>query len=870
MYVTVGTRKSFTRRPRRPTLATVDLAEVTQGRRLHGRDRELDLLAAHLERIGAGEPAVVTLTGAAGTGKTSLLTAAAELAEAQGFLVLSARAAKAERDFAFGVVRQLLERTLPLPLDHDDIQAQLHGWWLWLSAHLAEHFPVLLLVDDAELADPQSTRWLGYAARRLAAGHRIGILLTRSTDTPAGDSPPFHRLPLRGLDRQACELVITDSLGGDLCPAFVETCQVVSAGNPARLTALIRTCLEIRASRLDLAVFGTPRLSEAVHRFLAEEDPALASLARTVAALDDAPIDLDLAAAVAGLTPSSALRAAKRLRELRFLTGARKPAFADRGVRVAIASGLSPAECQAAHAKAARVLRREQAPDRLVAAHLRKTDEIGEAWVTEVLLDAAGTALADGDPHEAVAHLRRVLREPLPPERREAVLFELGAAEVHADPAAAVRTLTRVVENDGEPARRARATELLSDALWLSGRWNEALNVLREAVRFWSVSHPRLAADLEVCVLYQSRHDPQAAVAIPRRLAALGHTSEAGTRRLNAFLAARGSVTGQPVAAVRRLALENGPTGPITGLGELRAFGAVVTALTNIEEYDLALLLCDKVLDDGASGLPLATGLALLNRAEIHYQRGELTSAGADLEAAADKLSLVDIKGELLDGARMRLVAARGDQAEIERLLARKRTTTTYLRACLTLHARGLLHAAAGDHASALADQLDCGRRLAHLGLTEHPQAPWRIAAALAHFELGNHEEALALAESELASARERNLPRRLGVALRVAGTVRDSPALLIEAVEVLGRSQARLELANAQASLKRTEPDQALTERERDVATLARKGWSNPEIAAALVLSRRTVEFHLTNIYRKLDISRRGQLAHKLPAKTG
>ncbi|WP_370948683.1 AAA family ATPase [Amycolatopsis sp. cg5] len=844
----------------------MDLAEVTYRRRLHGRDRELDLLAGHLARIGAGEPAVVTLAGAEGSGKTALLTATAELAETEGFLVLSARAAKAERDFPFGIVRQLLDCSLPLPLD-DDGQAQLHGWWLWLSAHLAERFPVLLLVDDAQLADPQSTRWLGYVARRLAAGHRIGILLT---GTPAGlDGPPSHRLTLGGLDPLACERMIADELGADVCPAFAQTCQVVSAGSPARIGALIRTCLEIRPRRLDLAAFGTPELSELVQRVLADEDPALVSFARTVAALDDVPTDLDLAGAVAGLAPSGTQEAAKRLRELRFLTGTKKATFADRGVRVAIAAGLSPADREDAHVKAARMLHRAQAPDRLVAAHIRKTTRIEEHWVADVLVDAARAALADGEPREAVAQLRRVLREPVPPERRAAVLFELGAAEVHVDPAAAVRTLTQVVGTVREPDRLARATELLSDALWLSGRWNEALDVLRKAVGRWAVSLPTLAADLEVGVLYQSRHDPQAVVEIPRRLAELGHTSAAGTRRLNAFIAARDSVTGA-VPAVRRLALANGPTGPITGLGELRAFGAVVGALTNIEEYDLALLLCEKVLDDGDRGLPLATGIALVNRAEIHYQRGELTAAAADLATASAKLSIVDIRDVLLDGIRLRLAAALGDRKEIDRLRARHRTIvmTTYLRGCLMLHARGLLHAAAGDHAAALADQLDCGRRLAHLGRADHPQTPWRTAAALAHFELGNQEEALALAETELTSARERNLPRRLGVALRVAGTVRDSPALLTEAVEVLSRSQARLELARAQASLKLTEPEHTLTERERDVAALAQKGWSNPEIATALVLTRRTVEFHLTNIYRKLDISRRGQLAGKPPLK--
>jgi DNA-binding CsgD family transcriptional regulator len=56
-----------------------------------------------------------------------------------------------------------------------------------------------------------------------------------------------------------------------------------------------------------------------------------------------------------------------------------------------------------------------------------------------------------------------------------------------------------------------------------------------------------------------------------------------------------------------------------------------------------------------------------------------------------------------------------------------------------------------------------------------------------------------------------------------------------------------------------------ALTTGERDVALLAAAGRTNPEIAAQLHLSRRTVENYLYRVYEKLGISTRDELASAL-----
>jgi DNA-binding NarL/FixJ family response regulator len=80
-------------------------------------------------------------------------------------------------------------------------------------------------------------------------------------------------------------------------------------------------------------------------------------------------------------------------------------------------------------------------------------------------------------------------------------------------------------------------------------------------------------------------------------------------------------------------------------------------------------------------------------------------------------------------------------------------------------------------------------------------------------------------------------------------------------------RARKELQALGEKVRRRTVETRDDLTAQERQIARLARDGLSNPEIAARLFLSPRTIEWHLRNVFSKLDIRSRRQLANALPS---
>ena len=174
------------------------------------RDAELARIEAAVARAQDGHGSLLVVEGPAGIGKSALIGAARVVSDAAGARTLRARGGELERDFAFGVVRQLLEpalaeaptrarddllqgpagvagRLLGLPgagSEGHEVAAPdasftvLHGLY-WLCANLSADRPLVLTVDDAHWADAPSLRFLAFLLPRLEELSLALVVATR-------------------------------------------------------------------------------------------------------------------------------------------------------------------------------------------------------------------------------------------------------------------------------------------------------------------------------------------------------------------------------------------------------------------------------------------------------------------------------------------------------------------------------------------------------------------------------------------------------------------------------------------------------------------------------------------------------------------
>jgi tetratricopeptide (TPR) repeat protein len=762
---------------------------VDGGQALLERDAALARIDRRLRDAIAGAGSLLLLEGLAGIGKTRLIVAAGQHGRELGLTTLSARGSELERDFAYGLVRQLFEAPLVAasPPERNDLLAGaagratalfgdapvqedvagalldpsfaiLHGLY-WLCANLGRRCPLLLCIDDVHWADQASLRFLHYLGRRLEELPIAVVAAARPTRPADGPpllaalaaDPPTDILVLAPLSEHAVAELVRRELGADVEPAFAAACHEVTGGVPFFVHELIRAIAEAgidpAAAASSRAAALAPRaVAHSVVRRLGRLSVAARQLAPAAAVLGEA--DLRLAAGLAGVDPGAAATAADELAAAGILEGGRPLRFVHPIVRAAVEADLPPGERVGLHAAAARRLANEGASAHRVAAHLLATDPAGNDWVVESLLPAARTAIANGAPDSAVAYLRRALAEPPSGRVRPDVLLELGFAESYAGDPQAAAHLEQALDTAAGATAQVSITLALGRMLQIEGRNREALEVFDRTRARLGSTNPRAALTLEGAALGAAQLDTETADDAAKRIAQLRRLAEEepgippSVFGMLAFAAANANEPAETAARLALHALDGAPKLLPEVVDRPPFFYHACIALTFAERYEEALRRFDEALADARrlGSLPHVLALSCY-RALVHLRIGNLADAEADARLALETgprlpgfhaaLALVVLIETLAERGELEAAEAAGERYRLAEQFP------TMLHAGSLLAARGRCRLAKLLPAAALSDLLAAGDLFARLRSPSPSIAPWRSDAALAHLALG-------------------------------------------------------------------------------------------------------------------------------------
>jgi DNA-binding CsgD family transcriptional regulator len=936
------------------------------------RSAELARIEVALGEARLGHGRFVVIEGPAGIGKTALLAAVREAAVEGEMCVLRSRGTELEREFAFGIVRQLVEPLLaeaseteraellqatagvaagllglpgapaadgPPPSGVDPSFAILHGLY-WICANLAGSRPVCMLVDDAHWADAPSLRFLAFLLTRLDELAVALVVATRPREAGTDADvlaavmmdPSAEVVRIPPLTRAAVARLVEAKLGGEPDPTFVDACLRSTRGTPFLVRELVDALSEggiapIAEAAPDVERIGAQTVGRSVGLRLRRLSEPAARLARALAILEES--ELHQAAQLAGVDPGEAAEGVELLVNAGILERGRPLTFIHPIVLSGLYSELSGAERAHGHREAALLLATQPGSEERVAQHLLASEPSASAWSVERLVDAAHRATRTGAPESAAHYLRRALAEPPEQDQRSSILLALGIAEARAGLAEWRSHLEGAVESATNDAARVDAAIVLGVALSRAQRPVAAVEVLdrAEASLDGADRERRVLLDAVAAGVELVNALPASAVAGRRRAAReRAETDASAPPELLAVAAFIAVVTNEPAVVGAELGLRaltagrevlaKAPRGP--WFSHATWFAQTAVSLLVAERHDeLRPLLDESIAQARASGDSgtLAIGLAL--RGWLALRLGDLTAAEVDTRTAlgAPELRAPMLFRVLNAGVLCGALLEQGELVAAEEVLAplEAQIESDSLTAAVLRLARGRLRNAQGRIDDALTDFQGVGRLATGAYVTCPGYLAWRSEAALAHLSLAEHESAKRLADEELELARTFGAPRALGIAQRAVALVTGGDRgvkSLREAVGAFERADAALERARTLADLgamlrrrnRRTEAREllrdaldiahrigarrlaeraetelrasggrprrlvlsgldSLTASERRIADLASQGLSNREIAQTLFVTNRTVEGHLTNVYRKLRLDSRTKL---------
>ncbi|MBV9921300.1 MAG: AAA family ATPase [Pseudonocardia sp.] len=872
-----------------------------------GRADELAAMTAELERARAGQPRVLWLSGPAGIGKSTLIRRFA--AERPDVRMLRAGGDEAETGLPYGVVAQLLAdvpRRLLRPLlragpspeaDPLAVGAEL----LAVLGELENPGPVVLVLDDAQWMDDASARALVFAVRRLRRDQVLVVLGTRDGLPASWERIPREHLPITGLRAEEIVELAGTAGGPALSPAAGRRLRDHTDGHPLHVRSLLT-----ELSPAELA--DTSRILPAPRSFAALVLVRVAKLGTSgqglvlAAAVLGTRCALADAVALAGVPdPLDGLDEAVRaglLTEVLSDTG-HDIAFAHELVRAAVYADLSPARRHALHRAAAERLDGDAALQHRIAAAVGSDPELAEE------LAARGRAGLDGGRWRQAADRLVAAAElsEIPAERSARLAAAVGAMITDGDLGRALRY---------EPDLRAGGhAAVLGRLEAMTGRFAAARETLTAALAA-GIDDAGAAVHLALVALIEG----DAAAAAERAREALANDPPPEVVGLARFVRVVGlAASGRRSTARDELAhppptadpdefealsglmalWDDDPAGAAAILAGLVRDGsspasvrARVLLLGHLSEAQYRVGDWDAAATNGAlavslardAGVMLGAGVANGLASYVVASRGAWDVATERVEASTTAAAVLPWWGARLYAASAQavLAQARGDHAGMEKALRAYADPTVrggvvrlgalpwralHVESLLGLHRVAEAEAAlvALEERSPVWSAVDAARL--RCAVTEI-RAPGRARAAYA--------DAIAATEHLPAELPRARLETAYGRHLLDAGDRRGAVDLLRTAYERLERLGAAPFLARCAELLHAaglhptaTGGALALTAQELAVARLVAEGRTNQEAGAALFVTSRTVAFHLSNIYAKLGVSSRRELAARL-----
>jgi DNA-binding CsgD family transcriptional regulator len=818
------------------------------------RENELAVVAAALGSARHHKGGLAVISGPLGSGKSVLLRALPGLAGLRHTLVLRSSGSPLERDYSFGVVRQLLEPALSAVPDEvrqrwladaagaartvfaDDLaeqavpaeQAVLLGL-LTLVERISAEQTLLILVDDLQWSDEPSLRWLAQLAIRLER-MRILVVVTVREGEPGAARPMVAqittaasaRLRPRPLSLAGTGALVDAEFGRAADEEFVRACQETTGGNPMFLAAIVREAslskMPPRAEHAQwIRSLRPAKLRTRLIDCLRSQPEQVQALAKAIAILGSRA-DMEIVGGLADLEEIDCAVAIRTMHRLGLLASESRPAFIHPVVGDAVDDLMTVRERESLHAVAVRLLHFGSYPAEQVAEQLLTTSSPQGNWAVVVLRTAADIALGTGAPEVAARYLRRALLDTAPDsEDRAQLLVDLAMAEREFNLAASIRHICYAIPLFTGVRDRAAAVVTITPAMLAGAPAAVRALVPRIAAQLGELDGPTdadrvLMLQLEARMRYAGYLDPAELTDMVRRLEELGSRpsvdSSAERELLTVLLPAAMLTMRKPHHEIARLAeliLAREPAVPRHAHGTLPLLVSMLVATETVSQLrpwlqmSLELARSQGAVTEQAL---IRTGQALVAMSTGRIVEAKLAAAEALELITPDELAASPIAA--INLAAVALTIQDGDLIA-QALAGDQGTSALPCSGLFTGFIHGLAAGISGDHRTGLEHLLESGRQLERQGWRNPALHPWRTVAAEFSRRLGDLSAARALAEEERLRAANWGTPAAYGRAQRVLGELTEGPdgiGLLREAVATLEGSINQRELALAMLAL--------------------------------------------------------------------